>query len=203
MQNRRAPPHDLDQVKYPLCPQTAVRHLRPLTPHRFSSFLSRTVEPDACEKEVPMHLSKFSDYALRVLMIAAARGDDRLTIQETAATFGISQGHLKKVVLKLTRAGYLRGIKGRSGGYLLAKSPEEINLGAVLRMTETDFGVFECFHDGQTCPIVGPCRLPSLAHKAISAFLATFDQVTLADVALPMSAFRFDANSKVLISEKN
>ena len=67
-----------------------------------------------------MHLSKFSDYALRVLMLAAARKDERLTIEETATTFGISQGHLKKVVLAMTRAGFLRGIKGRTGGYELA-----------------------------------------------------------------------------------
>ena len=62
-----------------------------------------------------MHLTKFSDYALRVLMIAAAKGEARLTIEDTAEIFGISHGHLKKVVLKLTRAGYLRGIKGRDG----------------------------------------------------------------------------------------
>ena len=63
-----------------------------------------------------MHLTKFSDYSLRVLMLAAARGEKRVTIEETAAVFGISQGHLKKVVLAMTRAGYLRDIKGRSGG---------------------------------------------------------------------------------------
>ena len=141
-----------------------------------------------------MHLTKFSDYALRVLMIAASRGADRVTIEETADIFGISHGHLKKVVLKLTRAGYLQGIKGRGGGYLLAKKPEDINLGAVLRLTETDFGVFECFQDGMACPIVGPCRLPAVGRKAIAAFLAAFDQVTLADVMLPMSSFRFTSD---------
>lgn len=138
-----------------------------------------------------MHLTKFSDYALRVLMLAAAQGDERVTIEETAAKFDISQGHLKKVVLALTRAGYLRGIKGRSGGYLLARTPAEINLGAVLRLTETDFGMFECFQDGTACPIAGPCRLPAVGRRAVNAFLAAFDAVTLADVALPKAAFTF------------
>jgi Rrf2 family nitric oxide-sensitive transcriptional repressor len=136
-----------------------------------------------------MHLTKFSDYALRVLMIAAARGDKRLTIEETAAIFGISHGHLKKVVLTLTRAGLLRGIKGRSGGYVLARQPDQINLGAVLRVTEADFSVFECFHAGNACPIAGPCCLPGVGRKAIAAFLAAFDEVTLADMALPAYAF--------------
>ena len=137
-----------------------------------------------------MHLTKFSDYALRVLMMAAARGEDRLTIEMTAETFGISQGHLKKVVMRLTKAGFLRGIKGRTGGYLLALPPEDINLGAVLRVTELDFGVFECFQDDRVCPIAGACRLPAVGRRAISAFLAAFDQMTLADVTLPMSSFR-------------
>jgi Rrf2 family transcriptional regulator, nitric oxide-sensitive transcriptional repressor len=140
-----------------------------------------------------MHLTKFSDYALRVLLLAAARGEQRVTIEETATTFGISQGHLKKVVMAMTRAGFLRGIKGRSGGYLLARKPQEINLGAVLRITETDFGMFECVRDGAACPILGPCCLPMVARKATMAFLAAFDQVTLADVALPGSAFPFPA----------
>lgn len=136
-----------------------------------------------------MHLTKFSDYAMRVLMIAAAKAEARLTIEDTANIFGVSHGHLKKVVLKLTRAGFLRGMKGRTGGYVLALKPEEINLGAVLRVTEANFGVFECFHDGKACPIAGPCRLPAVGRKAISAFLAAFDQVTLANVSLPMSSF--------------
>lgn len=136
-----------------------------------------------------MQLTKFSDYALRVLMLAAARGAERVTIEETAATFGISQGHLKKVVLALTRSGFLVGIKGRSGGFVLARKAEEINLGAVLRVTETGFALFECSHAGQPCPVLGPCRLPAVGRKAIAAFLDTFDQVTLADVALPRAAF--------------
>jgi Rrf2 family transcriptional regulator, nitric oxide-sensitive transcriptional repressor len=138
-----------------------------------------------------MHLTKFSDYALRVLMLAAAREEERVTIEETAETFGISQGHLKKVVLAMTRAGYLRGMKGRKGGYALARKPDEISLGAVLRITETNFSMFECVHDGKACPIVGPCRLPAVGRKAAMAFLTVFDQVTLADVAVPGSAFSF------------
>jgi Rrf2 family nitric oxide-sensitive transcriptional repressor len=62
-------------------------------------------------------------------------------------------------------------------------------------VTETDFDVFECFQDGKACPIVGPCRLPAVGRKAIAAFLTAFDQVTLADVALPMSSFLFRPNS--------
>ena len=57
----------------------------------------------------------------------------------------------------MSRAGYLHGIKGRNGGYTLARKPEDINLGDVLRITETDFTMFDCVQDGQPCPILGPC----------------------------------------------
>lgn len=136
-----------------------------------------------------MHLTKFSDYALRVLMLAAARGERRVTIEETAVTFGISHGHLKKVVLTLTRAGFLQGKKGRNGGYTLARKPDDISLGAVLRITETDFSMFECVHAGQSCQVIGQCRLPAVGRRAVMAFLTVFDQVTLAEVALPGAAF--------------
>ncbi len=69
-----------------------------------------------------MHLTKFSDYAMRVLMLAAARGDHRLTNEQTAATFDVSQSHLKKVVLTLTRAGYLHGIRGAAAATPLPAS---------------------------------------------------------------------------------
>ena len=147
-----------------------------------------------------MHLTKFSDYALRVLMLAAARDGMRLTIEETALTFGISQAHLKKVVLALSRAGYLTGIKGRTGGYVLARKPEDINLGAVLRVTETDFSMFECNRDGAVCPIAGPCRLPMVAREAVKGFLGAFDKVTLRDVVLPNAAFPVPKGETVTIA---
>lgn len=139
-----------------------------------------------------MRLSKFSDYALRILMTAASSGEERMTIEQAAAIFGISQAHLKKVVLALTRTGFLRGIKGRSGGFVLARKPEEINLGAVLRITETDFGIFECFQPEGHCRVGGVCRLADVGNRAVAAFLAAFDEVTLADIQLAPGALRFD-----------
>src|SRR5689334_14951689 len=84
-------------------------------------------------------LTTFSDYALRVLMYAAVAGDRLITIEETAKTYNISRAHLMKVVNILTRTGYLKGVRGRAGGFTLAKSPEAINLGTVVRATEPDF----------------------------------------------------------------
>ncbi|CAG1016219.1 HTH-type transcriptional repressor NsrR [Rhizobiaceae bacterium] len=128
-----------------------------------------------------VRLTKFSDYALRALIFAAST--DRLaTIEETADIYGISRAHLKKVVMILTHQGFLKGVRGRLGGYTLGRPPQEINLGAVLRATEADFQLVECFGPDNRCRISRTCRLAGIANEALAAFVSTFDRYTLADV---------------------
>tara|TARA_R110002020_G_scaffold15140_6_gene53317 strand:+ start:801 stop:1277 length:477 start_codon:yes stop_codon:yes gene_type:complete len=129
-----------------------------------------------------MRLTSFSDYSLRVLMFAASTDGRLITIDETARTYGISRAHLMKVVQALVRAGFLRGVRGRSGGITLARPPEEINLGAVVRATEPDFALVECFATGNQCVITHTCRLPNVLNEALRAFVGTLDRYTLADI---------------------
>jgi Rrf2 family nitric oxide-sensitive transcriptional repressor len=131
-----------------------------------------------------MRLTTFSDYALRVLMYAGTAGDRLITIEETAKVYNISRAHLMKVVNILTKSGYLEGVRGRSGGLRLAKRPEKINLGAVMRETEPDFALVECFATGNQCVITGCCRLPNVLNEALNSFVATLDRYTLADIML-------------------
>jgi Rrf2 family nitric oxide-sensitive transcriptional repressor len=129
-----------------------------------------------------MRLTLFSDYALRVLMYAAAAGNRLVTIEETARSYDISRAHLMKVVNNLTRTGYIKGVRGRSGGFTLAKRPEDINLGDIVRATEPDFALVECFAAGNRCMITKSCRLPQVLNEALSSFIATLDRYTLADI---------------------
>lgn len=136
-----------------------------------------------------MRLTHFSDYALRVLMYAAARGDNLITIEETADLYGISRAHLMKVVNQLTRAGYLKATRGRSGGLALAKRPNAITLGDVIRATEPDFALVECFTADNKCLITPRCRLRGALNKALTAFIQTLDGYTLADLILSPKDF--------------
>lgn len=130
-----------------------------------------------------MRLTKFSDYAIRVMLFAASRRGERATIEEAAHIYAISEAHLRKVVRELSRAGFLIGIKGRTGGFALSRDPSEIRIGDVLRATETDFGLLECqCADGDPCLVRSSCRLPPVAMRAVRAFLAEFDRITLSDV---------------------
>src|SRR3546814_19094247 len=107
-----------------------------------------------------MRLTTFSDYALRVLMYAATAGDRLITVEETATTYGISRAHLRKVVNILTRRAFVRGVRGRAGGFTLARRPQDITLGAVVRATEPAFPLVDCFAADRPRVMTGCCPLP-------------------------------------------
>lgn len=129
-----------------------------------------------------MRLTKFTDYSVRVLIFAALNDDRLVTIDETAEANAISRAHVKKVVLSLSQLGYLRGRRGRSGGFTLGKPADEIRLGELIRATEPDFRLVECLDPGHSCRLLSNCRLPPLMKRALAAFIAAFDAHTLADV---------------------
>ena len=136
-----------------------------------------------------MQLSKFTDYALRVLLLAASNPHRNTTIREAADVYGISHAHLKKVVLKLSREGYLESMRGHGGGFRLAMPPEQINLGALIRKTETDFALVECFNPDSNCAIQSSCILPGILSEGLQAFLGVLDRYSLQDIVLQPEAF--------------
>lgn len=137
-----------------------------------------------------MQLTLFSDLALRVLMFTQAAGERRVTIDEMANAYSISRTHLTKVVNALTRAGYLTAVRGRSGGLQLARPADQIVLGDVVRTTEPDFALVECFSTGNQCVITKCCKLQVVLDEALQAFLNVLDRTTLASIALRPRDFR-------------
>jgi Rrf2 family transcriptional regulator, nitric oxide-sensitive transcriptional repressor len=131
-----------------------------------------------------MRLTSFTDFALRLLMFAAAHEDRLITIEEASEVYNISRAHLMKVTNTLTRAGFLKSVRGRSGGLMLAKPPSKICLGDVVRATEPDFALVECFGTDNQCIITRPCRLRRILHEGLDAFNAVLDKYTLLDLML-------------------
>lgn len=129
-----------------------------------------------------MHLTRYTDYSLRVLLYLAVKGEERSTIQEIATNFEISRNHLMKVVQDLSHKGYITAIRGKNGGLLLKKSPEEIRLGRLVRDTEHDLQLVECFGEDNECKITPACRLKPILAEALSAFLTVLDRYTLSDM---------------------
>lgn len=131
-----------------------------------------------------MRLTSFTDFALRLLMYAAAHEDRLITIEEASEVYDISRAHLMKVTNTLTRAGFLKAVRGRSGGLTLAKPPHKIRLGDVVRVTEPDFALVECFAADSQCVITRSCRLRGILQEALGSFNAVLDKYTLAELML-------------------
>ena len=127
-----------------------------------------------------MRLTRYTDYALRVLIYLGARPDKLCSISEISRGYDISQNHLMKVVNDLVNAGYLVSARGRFGGVRLARPPAEINIGTVIRHTEDGFDLVDC----GDCVIAPACGLTGALRKALAAFLAVLDEYTLADLIL-------------------
>jgi Rrf2 family nitric oxide-sensitive transcriptional repressor len=129
-----------------------------------------------------MRITRYTDYALRVLMYLAVC-DQRATIADIAARYDISKNHLMKVVQQLNQLGYLDATRGKNGGLQLSRPAGEINLGALVRDTEQDFAIVECFNSAtDTCTLTPVCRLKGIFAEALAAFIAILDNYTLADL---------------------
>lgn len=145
-----------------------------------------------------MQLTLYSDYSLRVLIYLGTYPGHRATISEIAQSYGISRNHLVKVVHNLANIGYIDTVRGRSGGMVLALAPELINIGEVVRKTEPDFDIVECFNEAEnTCPISPSCALIAILKTARNRFIETLDQYTLANVLVnaPQLAVYLKINS--------
>jgi len=131
-----------------------------------------------------MQLTLYSDFSLRVLVYLGLKTDKLSTISEMAENYNISRNHLIKVVHNLSTKGFVDAVRGKGGGVRLARPPEQIILGDVLRLTEPHFNLVECFdkNDPGDCPIIAVCNLRGGLRKALEAFMNVLDNITLADV---------------------
>lgn len=130
-----------------------------------------------------MRLTLFSDYTLRVLMYLGVHREGLSTISEIAQAYDISRNHLMKVVHHLGMNGYLETIRGKGGGIRLARPPAEINVGEVVRLTEKDTVLVECFGNQPSgCCIVPACELKDVLYQATEAFYQVLDRYTLQDL---------------------
>ena len=133
-----------------------------------------------------MRLTVYTDYALRLLMYLAVTQDQLATIAEIAESFDISRNHLMKVAHQLGVAGYVETVRGRGGGLRLAKSVEAIRLGEVVRHTEPDMAIVQCFKPlSAPCTIRPCCVLRRAMEKAHDAFIGVLDSYTLGDLVQP------------------
>ncbi|PLL13054.1 Rrf2 family transcriptional regulator [Tabrizicola sp. TH137] len=130
-----------------------------------------------------MRLTTRTNLAMRTLMFCAVNPGRIVRKHEVAEACAASENHLAQVIHLLAQKGFLRTIRGRSGGLMLGRSPEQITVGQVFRDFESVLPFTECFAEGEnTCPLVAACRLKCVISDALIAFYAELDRVTLADL---------------------
>ena len=129
-----------------------------------------------------MRLTVQTDFALRTLMLLAV-SDTHQTIDAVARHYAISKNHLMKVAQRLVAEGYVESLRGRGGGLMLARSPDELNVGEIVRRFE-DVGSFvECFDPATNrCRATPACGLKHILAGGVAAFLAHLDQFSVADL---------------------
>ncbi|MEM9634566.1 MAG: Rrf2 family transcriptional regulator [Pseudomonadota bacterium] len=129
-----------------------------------------------------MRLSQASDFALRILM-ATAQSDGPQTVDKLSDQLGLAKSHVMKIVAHLARGGYLETTRGRGGGIRLAKSPDSIRLGEVVRLIEPDLGVVACLKPQPAiCAFLPRCALKGAMARAADAFLDSLNTETLATI---------------------
>ena len=133
-------------------------------------------------------MDKFTDYALRILIILAVRDPERLSTSAIAKIYDLSDNHLSKVASELVRLGFVSSVRGRAGGLTLAMPAKDISVGAVVRAIKADAPVVECFGTNKSCRILPACGLRTPMKEAQEAFFAALDPYALQDVSQAKSS---------------
>lgn len=119
-------------------------------------------------------------------MVLGLEPGECITVQVIATRMNMSYEHLVKIVQRLAELGYVETVRGRNGGVRLSKPADEIRLGKLVRETEENLTLVECFDpEHNTCPISPVCQLAGVLEEALTAFLAVLDKHTLADALQP------------------
>ena len=132
-----------------------------------------------------MRLTDYTDYTLRVLIYCASNPDRLVTISEVADAYSISRNPLTKIVHELGKQGVLETVRGRGGGLRLLRAPAEITVGEIVRESEPDLTMVECF-DRRTnrCRLTPHCSLKRALKRALEAYLDVLDGVTIEDISV-------------------
>lgn len=129
-----------------------------------------------------MRLTKQTNYALRMLMYCESSGE-LVPVVSIAKFYNLSEQSLLKILQVLTKGGFVEAVRGRNGGIRLARPAAQIGLGDVIRATEDNFNLAQCFEEGDlSCPLVANCGLNQALHEALDAFFKVLDGYTLADL---------------------
>jgi Rrf2 family iron-sulfur cluster assembly transcriptional regulator len=141
-----------------------------------------------------VRVSTRGDYASRALLSLALHdeGEGPTTVRDIAERTGLPQPYLEQILLALKGAGLVRSKRGVGGGYVLARTPAEINLAEIVRAVDGPIalGDFGEPHTDGACDHEGQCVLLSVWHTVGNEMRRLLEEYTLADIAAMASGER-------------
>lgn len=130
-----------------------------------------------------MRLTTRTNLAMRTLMFCAVNPGRVVRKHEVAEACNASENHLAQVIHHLAQRGFLKTVRGRAGGLKLGRAMDDIRVGEVFRVFESNLPFTECMDSAENrCPLVNCCRLKCALSEALDAFYATLDRMTLRDM---------------------
>jgi Rrf2 family transcriptional regulator, iron-responsive regulator len=138
-----------------------------------------------------MRLTRQTNYAIRIMMYCAANEGRLSRIPEIAAAYSVSELFLFKILQPLVEHGLVETVRGRNGGVRLAKPADQLTLFDVVRVTEENFAMAECFeNDAADCPLIDSCALNAALREALNAFFGVLERYTIDDLVKARSNVR-------------
>ncbi len=105
-----------------------------------------------------MMISTRGRYALRVMLdLAKDESGSYVPLDDIARREGMSEKYLESIIVVLSRAGLVKALRGKGGGYMLTRQPEEYPIGEILRLTEKTLAPVTCLESGAACPEADAC----------------------------------------------
>ena len=144
-----------------------------------------------------MKISTKGRYALRMMCeIAQSDMGSAVPLKEIAQKQNISLKYLEQIVILLSRAGYVKSVRGAQGGYRLANPPEFYTVGMILRLTEGSLAPVACLEDEvNQCERCDECETLDVWKKLAGAINMVVDGVTIADL-MEKKKFRLGENDE-------
>mgnify|MGYP001131151943 CR=1 FL=1 len=131
-----------------------------------------------------MLVSTKGRYALRVMVdLAEHQATGRIPLKEIAARQAISEKYLENILATLVRANMLSGMRGKGGGYMMAKDPAEVRAGDILRAVEGSTAPVACDGIDNSCTRSDLCSTVKFWRGLDDVIEKYVDGVTLADLA--------------------
>ncbi|MEM5474073.1 iron-responsive transcriptional regulator RirA [Hoeflea sp. AS60] len=139
-----------------------------------------------------MRLTRQTNYAVRILMYCAANDAPLSRIGDIAKAYAVSELFLFKILQPLTKSGLIESVRGRNGGIRLGRAAEKITLLDVVKVTEDNFAMAECFeNDASDCPLVDSCGLNAALRKALGAFFEVLSTYSIDDLVKSRPSINF------------